>query len=394
MASSLPPHTSPLTVLHVASGDRWAGAEAQLHTLLTHLNKRDDIQARAVLLNEDETAERLRASGVSVDVLDESRLNGLRIFLDLRRLLRRYQPHVIHTHRQKENVLAGLANATTLRAPCARTVHGAPEHAPPWIQLHKHLFRWLDLAVGCYLQDRVIAVSRDLQDRLSAIFPRGKVTLVNNGVDIESIVAMATHPAEFRLTHPQHRHIGLVGRLEPVKRGDIFLMMAALLCRENLPWPLRFHIFGDGSLRASLEAQAKMLNLGDSVRFHGYRKDISVCMASLDVFLVCSDHEGLPMTVLESVVLGTPVVAHRVGGLAEVLDDSSGGMLVRQHDPRDYAQAVLEVLFSPSKANECVRNGQNRIERYYSADVNAENMVKIYFDFLLGYKPRDLLRNR
>ncbi|MEZ5583592.1 MAG: glycosyltransferase [Candidatus Competibacteraceae bacterium] len=61
-------------------------------------------------------------------------------FLALRRLLRRYQPHVIHTHRQKENVLAGLANATTLRAPCVRTVHGAPEHAPPWSQLHKRLF--------------------------------------------------------------------------------------------------------------------------------------------------------------------------------------------------------------------------------------------------------------
>ena len=126
-------------------------------------------------------------------------------------------------------------------------------------------------------------------------------------------------------------------------------MMAALLCRENLPWPLRFHIFGDGSLRTSLETQAKVLNLGDSVRFHGHRNDISVCMASLDVLLVCSDHEGLPMTVLESIVLGTPVVAHRVGGLVEVLDDSSGGMLVRQHDPKGYAQAVLAILFNTSK---------------------------------------------
>ena len=96
------PLPSPLIVLHVASGDRWAGAEVQLHTLLTHLNQRADIQARAVLLNEGEAAARLRASGVPVDILDESRLNGFQILLGLRRLLRRYRhASAIPTGRRK-----------------------------------------------------------------------------------------------------------------------------------------------------------------------------------------------------------------------------------------------------------------------------------------------------
>ena len=376
----LSPPASPLAVLHIASGDRWAGAEVQLHTLLTHLNRRDDIRARAVLLNEGEAAARLRASGVPVDILDESRLNGFQIFLGLRRLLRRYRPQVIHTHRQKENVLGGLANATTLRVPCVRTVHGAPEHAPPWTRPHQRLFRWLDLRVGRYLQERVIAVSRDLGGQLGALFPPEQIAVIENGVDVTAVRAQAVTPAGFRNARPDHKHIGIVGRLDPVKRVDIFLDMAAELRQRRLPWPLAFHVFGDGSLRTFFEAQTKDRNLGDSVRFYGHRQDIAVCMASLDILVICSDHEGLPMTVLESIVLGTPVVAHRVGGLVEVLDDSSGGVLVRQHDPRDYAQAVLEMLFNPSKADEFVRNGQARVERCYSAQANAELMTRFYFD--------------
>jgi L-malate glycosyltransferase len=122
---------SPIEVLHIASGDRWAGAEVQLWTLVRHLNRREDTRARVVLLNEGETAERLREAGVAVDILDESRLNGLQILLGLRRLIRLHRPDVIHTHRQKENIIGSFANATTLRVPCVRTVHGAPEHTPP-----------------------------------------------------------------------------------------------------------------------------------------------------------------------------------------------------------------------------------------------------------------------
>lgn len=381
MASPLPPK-SPITVLHVASGDRWAGAEVQLYTLLTQLKRRDDIQVRVVLLNEGETAERLRASGVPLDILDESRLNGFQIFLGLRRLLRRYRPHVIHTHRQKENVLGSLANVTTLRAPCVRTVHGAPEHAPSWSQPHKRLFRWLDLVAGCYLQDRIIAVAQDLGIQLRVIFPAAKVTVIENGVDVEAMKEQAGTPADFRIAQPQHKHIGIAGRLDPVKRLDLFLDMAAKLIQRRLPWPLAFHIFGDGPLRAQLGELVQRCQLDGAVIFHGHRQDIYVCMASLDVLIMCSDHEGMPMAVLEAMALGTPVIAHRVGGLIDALEDGNAGILLESRNGEAYADAVQELLSSPDTVRHLKKHGRQRIAEHFSAVRNAMLTVALYADLL------------
>jgi L-malate glycosyltransferase len=364
--------------MHIASGDRWAGAEVQLWTLIRHLNRREDVRARAVLLNEGETAERLRASGVPMDVLDESRMNAFQILLGLRRLIRLHRPDVIHTHRQKENILGALANFTTLRVPSVRTVHGASEHSPPWSRPHKRLLRRLDRASGRHLQNRVIAVSWDLGDQLKGQFPRSKVVIIENGVDIEAVRAQASGTADFRIARPGHRHIGLVGRLEPVKRVDLFLRMAALLIRKTTPWPLAFHIFGDGSLRAEMEQDARTLSLDDSVQFHGHRSDILNCMENLDVLVICSDHEGLPMTALEALALGTPVVAHAVGGLIDALDRGQGGVLTSAHTPEGYADAVLSILQDSSRADTLAKAGRAAVESRYSAAINAERMHALY----------------
>ena len=119
-----------IDVLHLASGDRWAGAEVQLFTLLSQLRQNDGVQPRAVLLNEGELAQRLRAIDVPVDVLDESRLSSGAIARELIALLRKYRPHILHTHRQKENILGSIANAVSVRARSVRTVHGAEENPP------------------------------------------------------------------------------------------------------------------------------------------------------------------------------------------------------------------------------------------------------------------------
>lgn len=379
----MPPSASPesrLTVLHVASGDRWAGAEAQLHTLLTHLNKKDNLRVRAVLLNEGEAAARLRASGIPVDILDESQIDSLQIFLGLRQLLRRYRPQVIHTHRQKENVLVSLANATTLRAPCVRTVHGAPEHVPSWSQPHKRFFLCVDLFVGCYLQKRIIAVTYDLGNQLRDIFPATKITVIENGVDIESISVQAKAAADFRLAQPQHKHIGIVGRLDPVKRVDIFLNMAADLLKRNLPWSLAFHVFGEGSLRTQLGELAQRRQLGDAVTFHGYRQDIHTCIASLDVLIMCSDHEGMPMAVLEALALRTPVIANRVGGLIDALGNGNTGVLLEDRNEMGYADAVQNLLSSPKAMSQLKERGATRVTEQFSAARNAALTAAVYTD--------------
>ncbi len=362
-----------IDVLHLASGDRWAGAEVQLFTLLSQLRQNDGVQPRAVLLNEGELAQRLRAIDVPVDVLDESRLSSGAIARELIALLRKYRPHILHTHRQKENILGSIANAVSVRARSVRTVHGAEENPPR--TLPQKLIRALDRWTGRYLQQHAIAVSNDLAEKLRSHFDPKQLVVIENGIDIVR-TRKAVAPAEFRKLAPASLHIGLIGRLDHVKRIDLFLAMAKELLEQPTDKAWHFHVFGEGALEGSLKQIASTLNINHAVTFHGHRRDIAGCLAALDAIVMCSDHEGLPMTALEAIALGTPVIAHNVGGLSPLLAGEAGGILVDDHSPTGYAQAVRQLLQNNNV--ELKEKGMTRLREHYSAESNAVKVVDLY----------------
>ncbi len=366
----------PLKVVHIASGDLWAGAEVQLYTLLCSLKTLGNVEPSAVLMNDGELARRLRERGIAVTIVDESRLGALQILIELRRHLQSVRPAVVHTHRIKENILGNIANLLATRAPSVRTVHGAQEHPPRGLrQLHKHALIALDTWIGRHLQRGVIAVSKGLQAPLARQFGADKVVVIENGVDIDSVRA-AVKPVDFRVDAPYSRHIGIVGRLQPVKRVDLFLESAARLVQIAPQTDWRFHIIGDGPLRSALEQQAAALGLEQRAIFHGHRSDIPACLAGLDALVMCSDHEGMPMTLLEAIAVGTPVLAHAVGGMLEILGDKCGGVLVTEHNANGYSAGLVELLAMP--AHELVAAGAARLAERYSAQSNARAVRELY----------------
>lgn len=344
----------------------------QLFTLATHLAREQGLRVAVVLLNDDELARRLRAAGIEVEVFDETRLGFGALLRRIHAYLRERRPDLVHTHRQKENILGALA-AWRLGIPSLRTVHGAPEFAPRG--LPKRLLVAFDRWLGRHVQRRVIAVSEDLRQKLRVHYPAPRLVTIENGVDLEAVRAAAARPVLLDDAPPGTRHVGIAGRLDPVKRIDLFLAMAAeLLHRAPQRW--RFHVFGEGRLEADLHAQADALGIAQAVRFHGHRADIGACLAALDVLVMCSDHEGLPMTPLESIAVGTPVVAHAVGGLAAILEGGRGGTLVSDHSPRGYADAVERTLEADRQA--LIARGHERLRERYSASANATAMAAMY----------------
>lgn len=363
-----------LRVLHVASGDLWAGAEVQAFTLMSHLAQMPLTEVGAVVLNEGMLAERLRSAGVWVCVLDEGKSSSAGIFIRLRGVFLGWKPDVIHTHRQKENILGSLANRSCRNVPSVRTVHGASEHAGPagWAGVRHRVLAGLDRWCGRNLQQKVIAVTRELGIRLKEEFSDAKVTVVENGVDFEQVRKGAT-AADFRRTEPHATHIGIAGRLVGVKRVDLFLETAVLLLREHPERDWRFHIFGDGPMRLSLQALTQKLQLGRKVVFHGHRLDIATCLCGLDVLLICSDHEGMPMISLEAAALEVPTVAHAIGGLVEAVPQE---FLVVQHDACGYRDGILRAVREDGR-DITAKHTQSLLEKF-SARRNAQRVRALY----------------
>jgi len=381
-----------LKVVHIASGDHWGGAEAQVHTLLVALQKQAGFSVHAIILNRGELAKRLQESAISTTILDEEKLNSLQILFQLRQLFSELRPDIVHSHRQKENVLSAIANFLSIRAPILNTAHGANEHFPPIWKLHKNVLRWLNWFCCRFLHHRIIAVSKDLAGKLEPFYPSHQLTVIENGLDIGATL-LAAEGNGFRSDYPEGIHIGIVGRLAPVKRVDLFLQIAALLITDTVPtgkvstnnvstnnepqnW--FFHIFGDGPLASALTQQAKDLNIGSRITFHGHRNDIARCIKDLDLLVMCSDHEGLPMTPLESITLDTPVIAHKTGGLIDILDNHCGGLLVSNHHAEGYTEAIQSLIDPNTDTKQLLSQGKSRVEQQFSAKVNADKITKLY----------------
>jgi glycosyltransferase involved in cell wall biosynthesis len=366
-------------ILHVASGDLWAGAEVQAFTLLLHLRRLPDTEVAAVLMNAGMLADKLRSVGVSIYVLDEQKTVSFELVIRLREVLRTWRPDVIHTHRQKENILASLANRSCHNVTSVRTVHGAGEHwgAPGLRGARQRVLSGLDRWCGRALQQRVIAVTRELGERLTRDFPAERIVVIENGVDFEAL-DQQRGAAEFRLAEPDATHIGIAGRLAAVKRVDIFLASASLLRQNGSGRKWRFHVFGDGPLRPDLEAQAHRLRLGNSVTFHGHRDDIATCLAGLDAVVMCSDHEGMPMVALEAAALGVPTVAHAVGGLLEVVPSE---FHVTRHEAQGYKDGVERALYADGRS--IAERHAKAIRSRFSAQHNAKRVRELYEQVLV-----------
>ena len=199
-------NTRPIRVLHIASGDLWAGAEVQLFTLAKALKDNTNTIVEIILLNHGMLEKKLLSSGINVIVLDESKLGGFAILWKLSRLINRIQPDVIHTHRIKENILGSVAARLNGNIPTLRTSHGAPEHTPLWKHLPKRTIHWLDYICGRYLQQAIVAVSEDLAEKLRNRFPSNKIHVIKNGVDLLEINCHAIgKQSDLQCDHDQRR---------------------------------------------------------------------------------------------------------------------------------------------------------------------------------------------
>jgi glycosyltransferase involved in cell wall biosynthesis len=377
-----------LKVCHIASGDLWAGAEVQVANLVTQLKKDPTIEVALLVMNEGRLAEHARSAQVRTEILDE-RTSGFSALISKAKVfLKEFTPDILHSHRYKENVLAAMARSAAGKPALVRTQHGMPEPFAHGASLQHRVSLLADRFVARRMTSRIIAVSSDMREQLARIYPAERITLIPNGIDADAL-ASATTKAEARAQlgfAADVPLIGYCGRLEPIKRIDLFLDAAKLL-KERLR-DAKFVIAGDGNERARLEQRAEALGLRESVMFLGHRSDVALILRALDIFSLTSDHEGLPMVLLEALAAETLVVAREVGGIPDVIAHEQNGLLVHENaSDKAIAAAIANAWQRALTLDAATKRawseaGARTVRERFSAKRNADAMSVLYREVL------------
>lgn len=365
-------------VCHVAMGDLWAGAEVHLLALLTYLVRCESLDCSVILFNEGRLAEELRKLSLSVIVISEKCHNPLTIAYRLTDIFRTIRPDIVHTHKYKDSILATIA-ARCLRVPhVVRVVHGMPEPFHGLSSVHMSLYTIVDKFIVGWFVDRIIAVSADIERVLVQIYGTARVVRIHNGIDLEAVQITSARSDKRKEWHLPDTVtlVGTVGRLVPVKGHAVLLEALQILQKSNCT--VNVLIVGDGPLRGYLENEVRRLGLEPVVTFAGHQVGSYDFINMMDVFVLPSLHEGIPMVLLEALALQRPVVATRVGGIPEVIEHERTGLLAEPSDASSLARLIKRMVEDPPLAVSLGTAGRTRVEAEFTARTMANKTAELY----------------
>jgi glycosyltransferase involved in cell wall biosynthesis len=294
-------------------------------------------------------------------------------------LIRRERPHIVHTHTAKAGLLGRLAARLAGVPVIVHTFHGHVLHGY-YGPAKNRLLRRMERSLARFT-DRLVTVSEEVKKDLIGygVAAPEKIAVIPLGFDLEPFLGPSTRRGEFRRELGLGREVklvGIVGRLFPIKNHRLFLDAAAKIAAANPA--ARFVIVGDGALRPALERQAEELGMADRVLFTGWRRDLPRIYADLDVLAVSSDNEGTPVSAIEAMAAGCPVVAARVGGLPDLIEDNKTGRLVPPRDAAALATAILELLDDPAMARELGRTATDTVRQRFTVKRLIGDMDRFY----------------
>jgi glycosyltransferase involved in cell wall biosynthesis len=368
--------TRPLAVMMFSNGVVRAGAEEHILELLRRLDRRLfrlHLACPDVLL---EKYEKDIPKDVHVTPIMLDHLSDIRGAVRLARVLREQKIDVLHSHMFRASLFASPIGKLCRVPVIIETTHVRETWRKGWFK-SKFI---VDRAVGHFI-DRYIAVSEANSRYL--IGPKGipekKVSVIQNGCSIERVDPAAAHPEGIResLGFSKSDLVLLVmARLEPQK-GHAILFQALLLLRAEFPH-LRLICLGIGALEDELTKTVRKLGLEDKVRFVGFRSNVGDWLAAVDIGVLPSFYEGLPLTAVETLAAGIPLVATAVDGTPEVIINGETGFLVPPGDPVALAEAIGQLARQPELRRQFAVAGRDWVLKRFTIQRQVEQTSNLY----------------
>ncbi len=305
----------------------------------------------------------------------------------LARIMREQRPHILHTHTAKAGAIGRIAALLAGRRRPPIVVHTFHGHVLRGYfgRFRTGVFRWLERLLAP-IADALIAVSPEVRDDLVAlgVAPASKFAVIRLGIRLDDRVA-----AGYAAREDTRRVMGIadgrfvvgwIGRMTGVKRADDVLRAFKLLREGEVDACLC--MVGDGPDRARVEALADELGVVRDCLFPGYQEQVGPFFAAFDVFVLPSGNEGTPVTAIEALASGRPVVATRVGGVPDVVRDGEDGFLVEPGAVEELAERLARLAGDPELRASMGTAGRARVLPRYSVDRLIDDVDGLYRELL------------
>ena len=350
------------------------------------------LAAGTLARGEDSMAFVAEGLGVNVVRIDElgreiSPLRDLVATLRLARLIRRERPQILHTHTAKAGTVGRAAAVLAGRRRPPIVVHTFHGHVlrgyfgPVRSRFFRLLERWLASRTTA-----LIAVSPQVRDDLVAlgVAPAERFVVVRLGIELDERVAAGQNGrAESRRylgIEPDRFAVGWIGRMTAVKRTDDVLVAFKRLRDEGVDAVLC--MVGDGPDRPELEQRAHELGVVRDTLFLGYQEDVAPFYAAFDALVLPSSNEGTPVSAIEALAAGRPVVATRVGGVPDVVQEGRDGFLVDPGATDDLADRLTRLARDPELRERMGAAGRERVLPRYAVARLIDDVDRLYRSLL------------
>ena len=356
-----------VNVLEVIGNASMGGMENYIKSFISRLPP-DQFQVTCICPYESLFTASLRKIGVEevyiTPIADDPSWRSIQLTVEVARL---HQTDILHAHMPKAHILAGLAGCL-LRKPVAATIHG--------MNVSSHELG-ANRAVGSHL---ITNCQEAYTQSLAMGVPAERVSLVRNGVDT-AVFTPGRNGDELRKAinvPPGTPLIGFVGRLDHEKGPDLFLRAAEYV--HHLRPDVHFVLIGNGSMREQLGVMCANMRLEQQVHFAGWRTNTAEIYAALDLLVHTSRSDGTSLVLLEAMSCGCPTIGLAVGGVPEIIENGSTGLLAGAGDWEGIGIRIIQLLKEPELMQSMGAAAHIRIKQQFDLELNTRRTAELLRD--------------
>ncbi len=375
----------PVNLLYVITKLELGGAQTQLLNLIRHL---DQAKFRTFLFTAMDGILVNEAAAIPGLTLKKSRclerpinpLKDLLALIELYLFVKKNNIQIVHTHSSKAGILGRLAARLAGVKLILHTVHGWSfnDYQP---SLRRIFFIWLERLTAQFTDKLVVVSNCDQQKGLdNRIGKENRYSLIRYGIDYSKFNLREKNIRSELGIKAEDLLVGMVACFKPQKSPQDFIKLAFLV-RQSMPH-IKFILVGDGALRPAIERLIERLQLQQQIILTGWRSDIPRILSALDIFVLTSLWEGLPVAVLEAMASSKPVISTHTGGIGEIIVEGKSGFLVLPHDTNKLAQNLIVLLKDESLRKRIGENARGALDYRFALATMAESHKNLYVDLV------------